>query len=103
MPKKLTKTSTKDSAKKQEKNQLLKKPSLEEFLNQASKWHDKWGAICTPPFDNKQTYLDYQKMFYIQNIQDLSGADYNKMVQAHTKNVKERLNKVLSNLTKKGK
>jgi hypothetical protein len=42
-------------------------------------------------------------MFYIQNIQDLSGADYNKMVQAHTKNVKERLNKVLSNLTKKGK
>ena len=101
MPRKSTKISTRDLAKKQVKNPLLKKPSLEEFLKQASKWHDRWGAICTPPFDNKQTYLDYQKMFYIQNIQDLSGAEYNKMVQAHTKNVQARLNTVLENLTKK--
>lgn len=74
---------------------------MEEFLNQASNWHDKWGTLCTPPFDNKQTYLDYQKMYYLQQIQDLSGAEYNKLIQSHTKNVQERLYKVLDNLTKK--
>lgn len=42
-------------------------------------------------------------MFYIQQIQDLSGAEYNKLVQSHTKSVKERLNKVLENIEKEKK
>lgn len=99
MPKKLKKTSTKDSVKKQEK--LLKKPNLEEFLKQASNWHDKWGALCTPPFNDKSVYLDYQKMFYIQNIQDLSGAEYNMLVQKQTKDVVSRFNKILDKHNKK--
>ena len=87
----------KKPAKKKSALVLQKKPSLEEFLEKASDWHKKWGKLCKPPLDNLKMYLDYQKMFYISTINDMSDADYNKFVSKQTKSVVDRLNNILSN------
>ena len=100
MPKKSKKTSKsgleskpKKQVKKQEVSVLQKKPNLDEFLKQASDWYDRWGNLCTGPLSNKQAYLDYQKMFYLSTLADMTDVDYHKFVDSTTKNVVGRFNK----------
>ena len=111
MPKKSKKTSKsgleskpKKRVKKQEVSILQKKPNLDEFLKQASDWYDRWGNLCTGPLRNKQAYLDYQKMFYLSTLSDMTDVDYHKFVDSTTKNVVGRFNKIIEStkdLTKK--
>lgn len=104
MPKKQERKLSKHTEEKEQPSlKLERKPNLDEFLKKADDWYDKWGAMCAVPLNTKQAYLDYMKMYYVQYIQDMSNLDYNKFVKQTSKQVVQRFEGVLDNLTKKTK
>lgn len=75
-------------------NLELKKPSLDEFLNNCKQMYLLYQNIFGAQY-TLEKYLDVQRAYYRQVIEDLSQEDFEKLVKQTQDSVIKRFNKIL--------